>query len=123
VDCPNLRELRRELKGEVGDLFNSVSSLLGGSKQGERGKPHIVSRARTVKAVLDFAEASQRFRRTERYPHAIVITALELGILVNEKRYDTIVILDGEFDVNENPCEYIAWSAWKKTSHTFGLVH
>ena len=44
------------------DAFNSVSSLLGGSREGEKGKPDTVSRARTVKAVLDFAEASQRFR-------------------------------------------------------------
>jgi ribonuclease HI len=61
VDCPNLRDLRRELRREAGDAFNSVSSLLGGSKQGEKGKPDTVSRARTVQAVLDFAEASQRF--------------------------------------------------------------
>jgi ribonuclease HI len=61
VDCPDLRELRRELRRKVGDAFNSMSSLLGGSKQGERGKPDTVSQARTVKAVLDFAEASQRF--------------------------------------------------------------
>jgi hypothetical protein len=57
-----LRELQRELRREVSDAFRSVSSLLGGSKQGERGKPDTVSRARTVNAVLDFAEASQRFR-------------------------------------------------------------
>jgi ribonuclease HI len=61
VDCPNLRDLRRELRREAGDAFNSVSSLLGGSKQGEKGKPDTVSRAKTVQAVLDFAEASQRF--------------------------------------------------------------
>jgi ribonuclease HI len=61
VDCPRLRELRRKLRREVGDAFNSVPSLLGGSKPGERGKPDTVSRARTVNAVLDFAEASQRF--------------------------------------------------------------
>ena len=62
VDCPRLVELRRNLRREVGDAFNSVSSLLGGSKQGEKGKPDTVSRARTVQAVLDFAEASHRFR-------------------------------------------------------------
>ena len=62
VDCPNLRELRRELRRQVGDAFNSVSSLLGGSNEGEKGKPDTVSRAKTVQAVLDFAEASQRFR-------------------------------------------------------------
>ncbi|KAK9847735.1 Endonuclease/exonuclease/phosphatase [Penicillium brevicompactum] len=62
VDCPMLVELRRNLRREVGDAFNSVSSLLGGSKQGEKGKPDTVSRARTVQAVLDFAEASHRFR-------------------------------------------------------------
>ncbi|KAJ5839484.1 uncharacterized protein N7525_004672 [Penicillium rubens] len=62
VDCPNMRELRRNFRSETGDAFSSVSSLLGGSTEGERGKPDTVSRARTVKAVLDFAEASQRFQ-------------------------------------------------------------
>ena len=47
---------------KVGDAFSNVSSLLGGSKEGERGKPDTVSRAKTVNAVLDFAEASQRFQ-------------------------------------------------------------
>ncbi|KAJ5240521.1 uncharacterized protein N7469_002112 [Penicillium citrinum] len=50
VDCP------------WGGAFSSVLSLLGGSKQGEKGKPDTVSRAKTVQAVLDFAEASQGFR-------------------------------------------------------------
>ncbi|KAJ5642550.1 reverse transcriptase [Penicillium lividum] len=62
LECPNLRELRVELRRNAGDAFHSVSSLLGGSNEGERGKPDIVSRAKTVQAVLDFAEASQRFR-------------------------------------------------------------
>lgn len=60
-DCPNLRDIRRGLRREVGDAFGSVSSLLGGSTEGETGKPDTVSRAKTVKAVLDFAEASHRF--------------------------------------------------------------
>ncbi|CDM38423.1 Probable transposable element [Penicillium roqueforti FM164] len=50
------------LRSRVGDALNSVSSLLGGSTEGERGNPDTVSRAKTVEAVLDFAEASQRFR-------------------------------------------------------------
>lgn len=62
VDCPNLREIRSDLRREARDAFNDVSSLLGGSTEGKRGKPDIVSRARTVKAVLDFAKASQRFK-------------------------------------------------------------
>lgn len=62
VDCPKLQELRRELRMKAGDAVSSLLSLLGGSKEGEKGKPNIVSRARTVTAVLDFAEVSQRFK-------------------------------------------------------------
>lgn len=62
IDCPKLRGLRVELREKVGDALDSVSSLLGGSKEGEKGKPDTVSRAKTVQAVLDFAEASHRFR-------------------------------------------------------------
>jgi hypothetical protein len=62
VDCPRLRELQRELRRQVEDAFNSVSSLLGGSNEGEKCIPDTISRAKTVNAVLDFAEASQRFR-------------------------------------------------------------
>jgi ribonuclease HI len=39
LECPRLRDLQIELKRTVGDALNSVSSLLGGSKEGERGKP------------------------------------------------------------------------------------
>jgi hypothetical protein len=62
VHCPELRGIRRKLRSEAGDAFDSVLSLLGGSTDGKRGKPDTVSRARTVQAVLDFAEASQRFQ-------------------------------------------------------------
>jgi hypothetical protein len=44
VDCPNVREVRRKLRSEAGDAFNSVSL------------------ARTARALLDFAEASQKFK-------------------------------------------------------------
>lgn len=62
MERPRLRELRVELRRKVGDALSGVSSLLGGSNEGEKGKPDIVSRAKTVQAVLDFAEASHRFR-------------------------------------------------------------
>ncbi len=56
-----MSELQRKLRREVRDAFNTVPSLLGGSKQGKRIKPDIVSRAKTANAVLDFAEASEGF--------------------------------------------------------------
>lgn len=62
LDCPELRALRRELKEKVGEAFNSISTLLGGSGGDGRGKVSNASRAKTVEAVLDFAEASQRFQ-------------------------------------------------------------
>ena len=37
--CPNLQELRGELRRKAGDACNSVSSLLGGSTEGEKGEP------------------------------------------------------------------------------------
>jgi hypothetical protein len=61
VDCPDLRGIRRELRKEVGDAFSSVSRPLGGSTEGKKGKPDTISRVKTVKAVLDFAEASHWF--------------------------------------------------------------
>jgi hypothetical protein len=42
LECPKLRDLRIELRRNVGDALNSVSSLLGGSNEGERGKPDTV---------------------------------------------------------------------------------
>lgn len=38
LECPKLRELRIELRS-VGDALKSVSSLLGGSTEGERANP------------------------------------------------------------------------------------
>lgn len=40
----------------------SMSSLLGRSKQGEKGRPDIVSRVKTVQIVLDSAGAAQLVR-------------------------------------------------------------
>jgi hypothetical protein len=62
IECPRLRELRVKLRQKTRDTLSGVSSLLGGPNEGEKGKPDIVSRAKMVEAVLDFAEASQQFR-------------------------------------------------------------
>ncbi|OQD77337.1 hypothetical protein PENANT_c114G03644, partial [Penicillium antarcticum] len=62
LDCERLRELRRELRFKVGEAFNSISTLLGGPGEEGRGKIDSASRSKTVEAVLDFAEASQRFQ-------------------------------------------------------------
>lgn len=63
--------IAEETHNRSGYSFNSVSSLLGGSEECEKGKPDTVSQAKTVNAVLNCAEASQRFRnRTPRgYPN------------------------------------------------------
>lgn len=50
-----------KLRREVRDAFNNISSLLGGSTHGKKGNPDIISRAKIVNIILDFAEASQRF--------------------------------------------------------------
>jgi hypothetical protein len=38
-------------------MFNNILSLLGGSTHGKKGNLDIISRAKMVNAVLDFAEA------------------------------------------------------------------
>ena len=59
LDCPALKHLHRELQEKVGDAFNSISTLLGvGGPRGGDTAP----RGKTVEAILDFAEASQRFQ-------------------------------------------------------------
>lgn len=62
LDCPQLRGLRRELREKVGDAFSNVSTLLGGPGEGGRGRSDSASHAKTVEAVLDLAETSQRFQ-------------------------------------------------------------
>lgn len=50
LDCPKLRMPRQKLRRELGEAFGDIPAMLGG--KGETSH---------VKAVLDFAEASQRF--------------------------------------------------------------
>lgn len=62
VDCPRLRDLRQQLRRKIGTAFSSISSMLGGY-QGKEGKVQDAEQdSSTLGAVLDFAEASQRFR-------------------------------------------------------------
>jgi hypothetical protein len=44
VDCPGLMDIRRELRKKPGNAVTGVSSLLGGSTKGKKGKPDIISR-------------------------------------------------------------------------------
>lgn len=55
-------ELRRELRGKVGNTFNSMSTFL--EEPGEAGwcRFNNTPRTKAVDTVLDFAEASQRFQ-------------------------------------------------------------
>ncbi|GAA93218.1 reverse transcriptase [Aspergillus luchuensis IFO 4308] len=63
IDCPRLRALRQELRRKIGGGSNNVSDMLGGAGQGKEGKLEGATQNGSVLgAVLDFAEASQRFR-------------------------------------------------------------
>jgi ribonuclease HI len=63
VDCPKLRDARRQMRSKVGDAFNSVAVMLGGRPGGDSAKAKNWSIDRDMlNAVLDFAEASQRFQ-------------------------------------------------------------
>ncbi|GAA92634.1 hypothetical protein AKAW_10748 [Aspergillus luchuensis IFO 4308] len=63
VDCPRLSALRQELRRIIGGVFNNISDMLGGAGQGKEGKlKDATQNGSVLGAVLDFAEASQRFR-------------------------------------------------------------
>jgi hypothetical protein len=52
----------KELRSKVGDAFNSISILLGGTGEEGRGKIDSTSRTKIVEAILVFAKASQWFQ-------------------------------------------------------------
>lgn len=56
LDCLDLRDLRRELRAKVGDVFNSVSALLRSFEEGRKGKSNNASCVKMMDAVLDFVE-------------------------------------------------------------------
>ena len=68
VDCPLLRELRQALRRKVGDAFGSIATLLGG-RNGQGQVNNGRNDRDVVKAVLEFADASKRFKsRTSAVP-------------------------------------------------------
>eukprot|EP00136_Aspergillus_niger_P005212 XP_001395701.2 reverse transcriptase [Aspergillus niger CBS 513.88] len=63
IDCPRLSGLRQALRRKIGGAFNNISDMLGGAGQGREGRFQDGPQDSSVLgAVLDFAEASQRFR-------------------------------------------------------------
>ena len=62
VDCPRLNGLRQTLRRKIGNAFNEISSMLGGGSQGKPGKQDDMQDGSVLGAILDFAEASQRFQ-------------------------------------------------------------
>jgi hypothetical protein len=63
VDCSRLGNLRQKLRRQVGDAFNNTSLMLGERGQpGQEDRMNSSAQHSTLNAVLDFAEASQRFR-------------------------------------------------------------
>ncbi|BAE66183.1 unnamed protein product [Aspergillus oryzae RIB40] len=63
IDCPRLNRLRQELRRKIGRAFNNISDMLGGAEQGKEGRLQDAPQDSSVLgAVLDYAEASQRFR-------------------------------------------------------------
>ena len=62
VNCPLLREQRKQLRKKIGDSFSSMTRMLGGWERNGQGKITQWPIDRTVlNAVIEFAEVSQRF--------------------------------------------------------------
>ena len=62
IHCPKLKTIRQELRKKIGTAFNNISDMLGGGSQGKQGKEDDMQCGSILGAVLDFAEASQRFQ-------------------------------------------------------------
>jgi hypothetical protein len=62
VDCPGLRDLRQQLRRKIGYVFNDISAMLGGKGRNNKGRGTGGGTQDILNAVLDFAEASRRFR-------------------------------------------------------------
>lgn len=63
IDCPQLKGLRQDMRQKIGRAFNNISEMLGGAGQGKKGRlEDAPPNSSILGAVLNFAEASQRFR-------------------------------------------------------------
>ncbi|KAL3250234.1 hypothetical protein ABHI18_011320 [Aspergillus niger] len=63
IDCPQLKGLRQDMRQKLGRAFNNISEMLGGAGQGKKGRlKDAPPDSSVLGAVLDFAEASQRFQ-------------------------------------------------------------
>jgi hypothetical protein len=62
VDCPRLKDLQNILQRKIRSVFNNISDMLGGGTQGKEGRLNKATQDSSILgAVLDFAEASERF--------------------------------------------------------------
>jgi hypothetical protein len=62
IDSPSLKDLRQKLQNRIETAFNNISNMLGGGSQGKKGKQDDMQNGSILGAILDFAEASQRFQ-------------------------------------------------------------
>ncbi|KAI2930363.1 hypothetical protein CBS147321_10551 [Aspergillus niger] len=63
IDCRQLKGLRQDMRQKLGRAFNNSSEMLGGAGQGKKGRlKDAPPDSSVLGAVLDFAEASQRFQ-------------------------------------------------------------
>jgi hypothetical protein len=63
VDYLKLKDLRNILQRKIGSAFNNISDMLGGGMHSKEDRLNEAAQdGNTLGAVLDFAEASERFR-------------------------------------------------------------
>jgi hypothetical protein len=62
VNCPKLKPIRQELRRKIRTAFNNISDMLSGGSESKKGKEDNMQGGSILGAVLDFAEASQRFQ-------------------------------------------------------------
>jgi hypothetical protein len=59
---PKVNGPAAQTRRQIGTALNDISGMLGGGSQGKEGKKNDMQDSSILGAVLDFAEASQRFQ-------------------------------------------------------------